>query len=173
MFAEHRPLARHLCRLSGQARTSPCSRGTATLILQVRKSKLSKAEPWEFPGGPVVGGFPGSSVSKESACSAGDPGSSPGWGRSPGGENGNPLQHPCLENLTDRRAWWATAHGVARVRHDKATKPPPPSGQDSALSLSEPGFNPGFVMWPKKKKKAEQRFKLRPGEARAGTTTVS
>ena len=57
MFAEHRPLARHLRRLSGQARTLPCSRGTATLILQLRKLKLSKAELWEFPGGPVVGGF--------------------------------------------------------------------------------------------------------------------
>ena len=112
MFAEHRPLARHLRRLSGQARTLPCSRGTATLILQLRKLKLSKAELWEFPGGPVVGGFVGSSVSKESACSAGDPGSSPGWGRSPGGGSGNPLQYLCLENLMDRRAWWAAVNGV-------------------------------------------------------------
>ena len=44
-------------------------------------------------------GYPCSSVGKESACSAGDPGSIPGLGRSPGEGNGNPLQYPCLENL--------------------------------------------------------------------------
>ena len=57
-------------------------------------------------------GFPCSSVSKESACSAGDPGSIPGLGRSPGEGNGNPIQYPCLENLMDRGAWWAAVHGV-------------------------------------------------------------
>ena len=45
-------------------------------------------------------GFPGGLDSKESACSAGDPGSIPGWGRSLGGENGNPLQY-CLQNPTE------------------------------------------------------------------------
>ena len=59
-------------------------------------------------------GFPSSSVSKESACSAGDPGSIPGLGRSPGEGNGDPLQYPCLENLMDRGAWWAAVHGVAK-----------------------------------------------------------
>ena len=59
-------------------------------------------------------GFPCSSVVKESACSAGDLGSLPGLGRSPGEENGNPLQYPCLENLMDRGAWWAAVHGVAK-----------------------------------------------------------
>ena len=47
-------------------------------------------------------GFLGGSVGKESACSAGDPGSIPGSGRSPGGGNGNSLQHSCLENSMDR-----------------------------------------------------------------------
>ena len=37
--------------------------------------------------------------------------------------NGTPLQYSCLENPTDRGAWQATVHGVARVRHDLATKP--------------------------------------------------
>ena len=58
-------------------------------------------------------GFPGGSDDKESACSAGDLGSIPGSGRSPGEGNGNPLQYPCLENSKDRGAWWATVHGIA------------------------------------------------------------
>ena len=49
-------------------------------------------------------GFPGSSVGKETACSAGDLGSIPGSGRSPGEGNGNPLQCSCLENSMDREA---------------------------------------------------------------------
>ena len=71
-------------------------------------------------------GCPRSSIGKESACSAGDLGSIPGSGRSPGERNGNPLQYSCLENPMDRGVWQATAHGVARVGHDLATKPPPP-----------------------------------------------
>ena len=58
-------------------------------------------------------GFPYSSVGKESACNAGDPGSVPGSGRSPGEGNGNPLQDYCLETPMDRGAWQATGHGVA------------------------------------------------------------
>ena len=50
----------------------------------------------------------------------------PGLGRSPGEENGNPLQYSCLENPTDRGAWKATVHGVTRVEHNLATKPPYP-----------------------------------------------
>ena len=60
-------------------------------------------------------GFPHSSVIKESACNAGDPGSIPGSGRSPGEGNGNPLQYSCLENPMDRGAWQATVHGVTTV----------------------------------------------------------
>ena len=41
-------------------------------------------------------------------------GSVPGLKRSPGGRHGNPLQHSCLENPTDRGAWKATVHGVAK-----------------------------------------------------------
>ena len=58
-------------------------------------------------------GFPGGSDSKESACCAGDPGSIPGSGITPGEEaNGYPLQYCCLENFMDRGGWWATVHGV-------------------------------------------------------------
>ena len=53
---------------------------------------------------------------KESACYVGDLGSIPGLGRSPGGAHGNQLQYSCLENLTDRGAWWAAVHGVAKSR---------------------------------------------------------
>ena len=58
--------------------------------------------------------FPGGSDGKDSACNAGDVGSIPGSGRSPGEGNGYPLQYSCLENFMDRGAWWATAHGVAK-----------------------------------------------------------
>ena len=43
-----------------------------------------------------------------------DQGSIPGLGRSPGEGLGNPLQYSCLENPTDRGAWQATVHGVAK-----------------------------------------------------------
>ena len=58
----------------------------------------------------------GGSEVKASACSAGDLGSIPGLGRSPGEGNGNPLQYSCLENPMDGGAWWATVHGVAKNR---------------------------------------------------------
>ena len=52
---------------------------------------------------------------KESAHNAGDLGSIPESGRSPGEGNGNPLQYSCLENPMDGRgAWWAIVHGVAK-----------------------------------------------------------
>ena len=47
---------------------------------------------------PVFLGFPGGSDSKEAARNAGDLGSIPRWGRSPGGGHGNPLQYSCLKN---------------------------------------------------------------------------
>ena len=63
--------------------------------------------------GPCMG-FPGGSDSKESACIVGDLGSIPGSGRSLGGGYDSPLQYPCLKNSTDRGAWRATVHGVAK-----------------------------------------------------------
>ena len=52
---------------------------------------------------------------KESACNAGDPGSIPESGRSPGEGNGNPLQYSFLENSMERGAWWATVHEVTKM----------------------------------------------------------
>jgi len=49
--------------------------------------------------------FPSGAGSKPSAYNAGDPGSIPGSGRSPGEGNGNPLQYACLENPMDGGAW--------------------------------------------------------------------
>ena len=59
-------------------------------------------------------GFPGGSEGKESACNAGDLGSIPGLGRSPGGGHCNPLQYSCLENPMDRGAWQAIVPGVTK-----------------------------------------------------------
>ena len=67
--------------------------------------------------------FPGGSGGKESACSVGDLGSTPGLGRSPGEGNGNSLQYSCL-----RIPWTEEAVGLQsmrsqRVRHNRATNP--------------------------------------------------
>ena len=59
-------------------------------------------------------------MGKESAYNAGDL-----WVGTPGKGNGKPLQYSLLENPMDTGAWQATVHGVARVGHDLATKPPP------------------------------------------------
>ena len=51
---------------------------------------------------------------KESTCNAGDAGSIPGLGRTPGEGNGNPFQYSCLGNPTDAGARQVTVHGVAK-----------------------------------------------------------
>ena len=58
--------------------------------------------------------FPGGSVVKNLPDNAGDAGSIPGLGRSPGEINSNPLQYACLENPMERGAWWATVPGVTK-----------------------------------------------------------
>ena len=63
--------------------------------------------PAEPPGKPGSDG-------KESACNAGDLGSIPGLGRSPGEGHCNPLQYSCLKNARDRAAWQPTVHGVIK-----------------------------------------------------------
>ena len=61
-------------------------------------------------------GFPGGSVVKNPPANAGDAGSIPGSGRSPGVGNGNPLQYSCLGNPMDRGAWWAIVHRITKSR---------------------------------------------------------
>ena len=78
----------------------------------------------DFPGSSFFLVVLSSLVALESACSAGDPGSIPGWRRSPGEGNGNPLQYSCLENPMDRGSWQTTVYGVTRVGHHLVTEPP-------------------------------------------------
>ena len=59
-------------------------------------------------------GFPGGDSGKEPAANAGDMGLIPGSGKSPGEENGNPLQYSCLENCMDRGAYRLQSTGLQR-----------------------------------------------------------
>jgi len=58
--------------------------------------------------------LPGGSDSKETACNAGDPGSIPGLGRSPGEGNANPFQYSCLGNTINSGVWRATVCGITK-----------------------------------------------------------
>ena len=86
--------------------------------MAIHSSILAWRIPWtEEPGGLKsiqYYHFPGGSEVKVSAPNAGDSGSIPGSGRSPGEGNGNPFQYSCLENPMDREAWWATVSEVAK-----------------------------------------------------------
>ena len=61
-------------------------------------------------------GFSGGSMVKNLIASAGDVVLIPGSRRSPGEENGYPLQYSCLGNPKDREAWWATVYEIAKIR---------------------------------------------------------
>ena len=61
-------------------------------------------------------GLPHGSAVKNVPANAGDMGSIPRSGRSPGEGNGNPLQYSCLGNLMDRGVLWAIMHGVAKSK---------------------------------------------------------
>ena len=76
------------------------------------KSRTGKVTNKQNQNYPFFKGFPGGSGSKESASNAGDLGSIPVSGRSPGGGHGNQLQDSCLENPVDKGAWWAAVPGI-------------------------------------------------------------
>ena len=96
-------------RIGDQPQNGNCSTAIAgkmgwiQLHLQKGRQKLS---------------FPDDSDGKESACNAGDPGSVPRLGKSPGEGNGNPLQYSCLENSMDRGAGGLQFMTSQRVRQD-------------------------------------------------------
>ena len=70
---------------------------------------------------PILNGFLGGSGGKETACNAGDPGTIPESGRSPGERNGNLLQYSCLENPMDRGAWQAMIHRATNSQTQLST----------------------------------------------------
>ena len=86
-----------------------------------RQSQDATVSMWadRFSGEQLALGLPRWHSGKNPPANAGDArdvGSTPGSGRSPGREHGNPLQYSCLENSMDRGAWWATVHGVTKSR---------------------------------------------------------
>ena len=96
---------------TGQRLTEFCQE--STLVIANTNFQQHKRWDWDYIQVLHFKGFPGSSDSKESACSAG---LIPGSRKSPGEGNGSPHQYPCLENPMDRGAWKATVHGVAKSR---------------------------------------------------------
>ena len=100
----------HRMRVSGKN----CTRGTGKLLYVTIYLDFMHiyihihTHTWGFPGGSVVKNLPAN------AGDLGKTGSIPASGRSPRGENGNPLQHSCLENPMDRGAWWPRVHGISK-----------------------------------------------------------
>ena len=92
---------------------------------------LYTSTTWETP---EYNYFPGGSDGKVSAYNAGDLGSIPGSGRSPGEGNGHPLQYSWLENPMDRGAWRTTIHGVTKSQTGLSTYTPK---RHQVLSFSE------------------------------------
>ena len=74
-----------------------------------------------------------------------DVGLTPGSGRSPGGWHGNPLQYSCLENPTDRGAWWATVHRVAKSRTGLKQQPACMQPSVSSVQFSSVQFSHSVV----------------------------
>ena len=93
------------------SKESDCNEGDPSSIPGLGRSP---GEGIGYSWAPVFMDFPGGADGKESTCNAGNLGLIPGLGRSPGGGHGNPLQYSCLENSTDRDAYQAAVHGVAK-----------------------------------------------------------
>ena len=90
--------------------------------------------------------FPGGWACKESAHDTGDLGLIPGWGRSPGEGNGNPLQCSRLKNSKDKGAWRATVHGIVNGGCNWATNTHVPFLRHSAITrLTDYSINTAFI----------------------------
>ena len=102
----------------------PCRRGGNTVLhrknmtpFPITRMAFSITTVENFSANMLNEGFPGGSVVKNlfvNVEDTGEAGSIPGWRRSLGEGNGNPLQDSCLENFTDRGAWQAKVHEVAK-----------------------------------------------------------
>ena len=99
--------------------TGSCLGPCTCMVLTLKTAHIpDKVLPttWEllFRSSHRQSGFPGGASGKNPPASTGDIRDrfNLGLGRSPAEGRGNPLQYSCLENLVDRRAWWATVHGV-------------------------------------------------------------
>ena len=105
-------------------------------------------------------GFPSSTVVKNLLSKAGDTGNAgsiPGWGRSPGGGNGNPLQCSCLEHPTDRGAWQATVHRVAKSQTWQSHARMPPS-QTWSQRTGHLTYTVHLILWKPARRSQGQRF---------------
>ena len=85
------------------------------------REPTDKAAVWCAESYPSIG-LPGQCSGKGSACQAGEVGSVPGSGGSPGEGSGDPFQYSCLGNPMHRGAWRTEVHGVTRVRYDLSTE---------------------------------------------------
>ena len=84
---------------------------------EVRHSSMTKDGTYRQQGiSNIHFKFHGGSAGKESACNAGNPSSTPGWGRFPGGGHGNLLQCSCLENPCGQRSPVGYSPGVAKTQ---------------------------------------------------------
>jgi len=103
-----------------QEADSHLEQGSTTMLMQQLRLWSSLWELFSIPTQHSkakvnsIQGFPSGSMVKNLPANSGDAGWIPGSGRSPGGGNGNPLQYSCLKTSTDRGAWWAIVHAVAK-----------------------------------------------------------
>ena len=123
---------------------------------------------------PVFLGFPGGSESKQFACNAGDLGSIPELGKSPGGGHGNPLQNSCLENPHGQRSlaghspWGCresdTTEGLSTAQHNPSPLTETPTLQPPIEGLLA-SLNPGVRLLPLTQKLRKKWTTLRRAEA--------
>ena len=98
-------------------------------------------------------GFPGGSLVKNPSANAGDAGDSvsiSGSGRSPGGGNDNPFQYSCLENPTDKGAWWATVcggHKESDMTHQLSSHDPLSTRVDPPNNTGGAGLQLWLFTW--------------------------
>ena len=128
--------------------------------LYLKTCEISQRENWKCI--PLNTGLPWWLSGKESAYNAGatrDSSSISGWGRSPGGGHGNPLQYSCLKNPMDRGAWQATVHRVAKSQLN--THPPLTTliGKQERLKRNKQSFQ--LVKFVKKKKRTNFNILVR------------